>query len=364
MRASKGRKRQKGFSLLELLVSVAILVIVAGAIIMGMIRMTWSQSTVMNRTQMHSSVRNATELMQQEVGQAGRVGSQPGLQFTTAITVPAGSTSVPATPTITTTATTGSATDRLYVGENLVVDTSTTNEETVVITAKTPTSITATFLNSHLANVPVMVMGGFSSGIVPPTTASTPASSMLVLKDKDTANTTLSTSQASDGYTLKLYGDLNGDGSMIYVVYHCAPNSSGTGTLYRYASTASDVTTTTTYTLPATLLLDNLGQNPAVNNVPAPCFTYTTKDLPVTQTGGTTITETFVTNVAVTLTVNTQNKDMQTGVTQTETKALLNIAPRNVVEAWQLAGSPSGYTRAQPMPINVYSNFLSQTLAY
>src|SRR6266404_4965199 len=101
MRGSAGRKRQKGFSLLELLVSVAILVIVAGAIIMGMIRMTWSESTIMNRTQMHSSVRNATELLQQEVGQAGRLGSQTGLKFTTAITVPAGSASISASPTIT-----------------------------------------------------------------------------------------------------------------------------------------------------------------------------------------------------------------------------------------------------------------------
>src|ERR1700745_3238806 len=131
-----------------------------------MIRMTGSQSTVMNRTQMHSSVRNATELMQQEVGQAGKIAAQPGLQLTTAITVPAGSTSVTTNPTITTTATTGNATDRMYVGENLVIDPSTTNEETVTIIATTPSTVTATFTNSHLANVPVLVRGGFASGIV------------------------------------------------------------------------------------------------------------------------------------------------------------------------------------------------------
>jgi prepilin-type N-terminal cleavage/methylation domain-containing protein len=348
------KRRQKGFSLLELMVSVAILVIVAGAVIMGMIRMTWSQNTVMNRTQMHSSVRNATELMQQEVGQAGKVASQPGLQFTTAITVPAGSNSVTTNPTITTTATTGAATDRLYVGENLVVDPSTTNEETVTISALTSSTVTATFLNSHLANVPVLVMGGFASGIVPPDT-----SSMLVLQDQDTANKTLTAGTggtASTGSVLKLYGDINGDGTMYYITYNC---NQAAGTLYRYVSNTADVNTATSLTY--TLLLDNLGQNPPSNS-PAPCFTYTTKDLPVTQTGGATVTETFVTNVAVTLTVNTQNNDMQTGATQTETKALLNIAPRNVVEAWELAGSPSGYTRAQPMPHNVYANLLSSSL--
>ena len=348
------KRSQKGFSLLELMVSVAILVIVAGAVIMGMIRMTWSQSTVMNRTQMHSSVRNATELMQQEVGQAGRLGSQPGLQFTTAITVPAGSTSVVATPTITTTGT-GNATTGMYVGENLVVDPSTTNEETVTVTALTSTAITATFLNSHLANVPVLIMGGFASGIVPPTTSSM---DLLVGNNTDTATTPLTSATASSGSTLKLYGDINGDGTMYYVTYNCNQTA---GTLYRYISNTSDVNTAAALT--STLLLDNLGPNPPSNS-PAPCFTYFTKDAPVNLTGGGTVTETFVVNVSVTLTVNTQNKDLQTSATQTETKALLNIAPRNVFEAWQLASSPSGYVRAQPMPANVYSALLSSTLPY
>ena len=321
-----------------MLVAMAILVIVAGTVIMGMIRMTWSESTIMNRTQMHSSVRNATELMQQEVGQAGRVAANPGLQFTTAIAV--GS----ASPTIT--ATSGTSTAGLYVGENLVVDPSSTNEETVTITSVNSGSITATFANAHPANTPVLVMGGFASGIVPPT-----GSSMFVLKSNDTAKTTLDNTTASTGSVLKLYGDLNGDGTMVYVTYKCDQNA---GTLYRYVST--DWTTASPG--PKTLLLDNLGQNP--NS--APCFTYFTKDAPVTLTGGGTVTETFVVNVAVTLTVNTQNKDQQTNATQTETKALLNIAPRNVFEAWELANSPSGYTRAQPMPSNIYNNLLSATL--
>jgi prepilin-type N-terminal cleavage/methylation domain-containing protein len=349
------KKRQKGFSLLELMVSVAILVIVAGSIIMGMIRMTWSESTIMNRTQMHSSVRNATELMQQEVGQAGKLGFQPGLQFTTAIAAPGA-----ATPTITTTAATGNATDAMYLGEQLVVDPSTTSEETVTITALTATSITATFVNSHLANVPVLVMGGLASGIVPPTTASTAASSMLVLDGNNATgvpiNTTLTTDQASNGSTLKMYGDLNGDGTTYYVAYKCTQDVNGNGTLYRYVSNTSNVLTATGMQT-GTLLLDHLGQNP--NS--APCFTYQVKQTTVTFTGGS-VNQTFVINVAVTLTVQTQNKDLQTNAPQFETKALLNIAPRNVFEAWELASSPSGYTRAQPMPHNVVSNLLSATL--
>ena len=35
--------------------------------------MTSAQATIWNRTQMHSGIRGATEVLQQEVGQAGRV---------------------------------------------------------------------------------------------------------------------------------------------------------------------------------------------------------------------------------------------------------------------------------------------------
>jgi prepilin-type N-terminal cleavage/methylation domain-containing protein len=336
----KNRAKQKGFSLIELLVSLAILVIVAGTVIAGMINTTRSQSTVMNRTQVHASVRNATELMEQEIGQAGKLGSSPGLTFSTAIAA-VGS----ATPTLTSTS--GTATAGLFVGEQLVVDPSTTNEETVTITAIPSTSsITATFANTHSANTPVIVLGGFASGIVPPDT-----SSKFVFSGTGTTHTTLTTGQASSGSVLKLYGDINGDGTMYYVAYKCTPDSSGKGTLYRYLST-TDITAATT--LPAgTLLLDNLATNPAdANGNVTPCFTYQTKDTAVTINGGQ-VTETFVINVAVTLTIQTQNKDAKTGQYQSETKALLNISPRNVFDAWELASAPSGYTRAQPMPDNV-----------
>jgi len=63
LRKKTPKAKRNGFSLLELLVAVAILVIVAGAVMAGMINTTRSQSTIMNRTQLHASVRNATELM-------------------------------------------------------------------------------------------------------------------------------------------------------------------------------------------------------------------------------------------------------------------------------------------------------------
>jgi hypothetical protein len=69
-----------------------------------------------------------------------------------------------------------------------------------------------------------------------------------------------------------------------------------------------------------------------------------------------------VVNVAVTLTIQTENKDIKTNQFQTETKALLNISPRNVFDAWELASAPSGYTRAQPMPGNILNGSAGASL--
>ena len=344
----KNRRKQKGFSLIELLVAVAILVIVAGTVIAGMMNTTRSVGTVTNRTQVHASVRNATELMEQEIGQAGRLPAVSGLtvQFATALVAnPLGTA---ATPTI-------SSTTGLFAGEQITVDPNSTNEETVTITAIGSGIITAKFYNAHigLTAIPVVILGGFASGIVPPTTASTSGSSMLIFSGSGTTATTLSTSQASSGSTLKLYGDLYGDGNTEYVIYKCTQSANGSGTLYRYVSNTGDITTATAMQT-GVLLLDNLSQNPGST----PCFTYQVKEPFVTINGGQ-VQQTFVVNVAVTLTVQTQNRDPKTGQFQTETKALLNISPRNVFDSWELASAPTGYTRAQPMPDAILSTLLT-----
>src|SRR6266702_8461200 len=71
---SNARDRsQAGFSLIELLVATGILLIISSVVTSGLLQMTRAQRTISNRTEMHSGVRSATELLQQEVGQAGRV---------------------------------------------------------------------------------------------------------------------------------------------------------------------------------------------------------------------------------------------------------------------------------------------------
>src|SRR3954470_10652313 len=66
-------RSQSGFSLVELLVATGLLLIVSSIVTNALMQMTKAQTTIWNRTEMHSGIRGATELLQQEVGQAGRV---------------------------------------------------------------------------------------------------------------------------------------------------------------------------------------------------------------------------------------------------------------------------------------------------
>lgn len=322
-----GWRSEAGYSLIELMISVAILGLVSGTVMTGVQQLTRVTETTSNRSEMHSGVRNATEFLQQEIGQAGRV-AFPGAKTLAAAVAPGpatvGVTSNPSTLNgVTITGATG-----LFVGEQIVVGGGTaagTNcqvatpcTETVRIdaisTASTPPTITATFLMDHAAGSPISVQGGFGTGIVP-----TVASGFA---------------NGSTGSLLKVYGDVAGDGQMQYVEYTC--DTAG-GNLYRNAMsfTATGKPALTV----SKVLLNNIQANPDGTD----CFTYDVK-----QTAG----NRYVVNVAITLTVRTQDRDPITKTYQTETKALLNVAPRNVFHVWQLA-SQSNTTRLQPMPQSV-----------
>src|ERR1700739_786104 len=87
------RKRQSGFTLIEMRAALSIFLAVSAIVMSGMLQMMWTQGTIANRTEMHTSVRSATELLQQEIGQAGKV-SLPtppagvAWAMTTAVAVP------------------------------------------------------------------------------------------------------------------------------------------------------------------------------------------------------------------------------------------------------------------------------------
>ena len=295
----RGAGSEAGFSLAELTVSLTVLLIVSNLVFTGIQRLSDVNASVHNRSEMHSGVRNATELLQQEVGQAGRI-SLPG---TVTLTGPV----APGTATVAVSSAAG-----MFVGERLIVGTG-ANEETVTLTAVDPDAdtITATFVGTHAAGTSILVHGGFASGVVP--TAMADGSSATVLK---------------------IFGDVDADGTLRYVEYTCDTEG---GNLYRN-SMPFDADAKPAVTV-AEVLLNNILPNPDGT----PCFTYQEKSVSGTD---------FVVQVAITLTVQTGEPDPITGLFQTETKALLNVSPRNVFHVWQLASL--GITnRVQPMPDSV-----------
>jgi prepilin-type N-terminal cleavage/methylation domain-containing protein len=318
MRILVTQKLQSGFSLLEMILAMAILLIVTGIVMSGMSQMLNSQAMLANRTEMHTSVRSATELLQQEIGQAGKVSlGDPNASVTLHAAVAAG------TGISFSIDTSSGATPIVYPGEQLTFDLGDI-QETVTLTG-TSSSPTGTFTKAHAAGIPVVSLGAFSTGIIPPSVA--PASY----------------TNGSTATVLKLYGDINSDGNMEYIEYTCTGGTpTAPGTLSR---NSMSITAATKPAADNTMtLLNNILTNPVDTSGNAvPCFNYQVQQL---GTGY------VVTNVAVTLTVQTQIRDSQTGQFQPETKALLNVSPRNVFEVWDTARLTDP-TRAQAIPASV-----------
>jgi prepilin-type N-terminal cleavage/methylation domain-containing protein len=296
--------REGGFTLIELLVSMTVLLVVSGIIVGSTIDMTRLGQKMTNRSDMHAGVRNATALLQQEVGQAGRV-SLPGTVTLT------GGTGVGVFTVAVDNA------DGMFVGEHLVIGAGTT-EETVTLTAVDAgaDTITADFTIAHNAGERVATTGGFAAGVVPTTMAN-----------------------GSTGNVLKIVGDVNGDGQMVYVEYSC---DLANGRLYRNVM-AFDAVAKPAVTVEQ-ILITNLLVNPAnPDGTIPPCFIYQERTFSGT---------TYVIGVAIMTTVRSQDRDQNTGDFQRVTKALLNVSPRNVVNVWQNA-SMGVNTRVQPLPPSV-----------
>ena len=172
------------------------------------------QQTISNRTALHSGVRGATEQLQQEVGQAGGI-TLPTASVTmqTAVTVPSGTTpcvqvdggwsgGVTATVTLSSIAGMWAASTTGIKLTTLDGDSS----ETIIVQTLTAASkqIAACFSRSHAANAKLMALGGFPEGIPAPSPAyGAPWSA--------TAGTY---TNGSDANRLKLFGDINGDGNV------------------------------------------------------------------------------------------------------------------------------------------------------
>ncbi|MCU1385088.1 MAG: hypothetical protein JWL71_3785 [Acidobacteria bacterium] len=324
-------RSEAGFTLAEMVIATGLLLVVSSIVTSALLQMTNHQQTIWNRTEMHSGVRGATELLQQEVGQAGRVTLPATVTLTLALATPAGTLCTLGTPTagvygVPVTATVSSTTG-MFVGEWLTTFDGDAAETVSIATIPSATTFTACFTQPHLAATTTFrALGGFASGIVAPSVAN-----------------------GSTPNKLKLYGDINGDGTMVYIEYYCDNGDAGTAgsfNLYRNVVTpfvpfgaAAPVKPPVAASM---VLLGNVHPNPVDSSgLVRPCFQYQ-EPVPASVAG-------MVLDVAVTLTVWTQSADPITHQFQTETKALLNVSPRNVFFTWEFAGL--GYmNRIQPTP--------------
>src|SRR6202035_4354541 len=189
----------EGFSLFELIVSMAILLVISGGIFSAISSSQQSYARTELKSDMYENVRGVAELMAQKIGQAGLVN------------LPATTLGAAVNANITAQTVNVSSTASMFVNEQVLVDAGTNNEELVTLTGITASTITAIFGKAHATGVPINVLGVFPNGIVAPATT-----------DGSTAN------------VLNLFGDLNADGSLVYVRYTCTPGTAAApGTLAR-----------------------------------------------------------------------------------------------------------------------------------
>jgi prepilin-type N-terminal cleavage/methylation domain-containing protein len=302
-------RHDAGFTLIELMISVGILMTISALMMRGTLDMTNLNRKQSNLSEMHAGIRNATSLLQQEVGQAGRL-SLPA-PVTVPAAIPIGDQWVVVSPSV---ASMFVGMKLEFIGRNATGDVEEIVTVTQVNTANN--SIRAVFTIAYLAGARVMPAGGFAEGVIPTTKAN-----------------------GSTATKLKIVGDINGDGTIVYVEYTCDWVA---GRLYRnmmpYNAGAKPALAV------EQVLLDNLLPNPPdPGGIARPCFTYDQRTI---------YGNTYVINVAIMTTVRTDEVDQTTGQFQTVTKALLNVAPRNVFNVWQVA-SLNYKDRIEPLPASV-----------
>jgi prepilin-type N-terminal cleavage/methylation domain-containing protein len=301
------KHHQTGFSLLEMMISVAILIVVSGAAFSALSASQRVYASQQLQADMHAGLRGTLELMEQEVGQAGALNFPPQT-LTGAVVGTAVAQTVPVTSSA-----------NIYVGELLTVDTGAA-QEVVQVTGVGTNQVTGVFQQSHPVNAPVVAQGVLPQGVL----------------------TTVA------GNQLQIVGDVNADGTLEFVEYDCNPGTpAAPGTLTRSITTIAPGVVKQNA---PQILLNTLVANP--NGTP--CFTpsmgvggaVTAGNCAL---GGTAFT--CVTEMQITLTVQAAEPDPQTGQYQTMTKSFLNVSSRNVFAAYMIAatsGSQPGLLQPQP----------------
>lgn len=182
---------------METMVALVVLLAVSAVVMSGMMQMMKTEGTITNRTEMHTSVRSATELLEQEIGQAGKlslptapagtawamvqVGGVPAAAFVKPdVPVP----NFPVTFNVFDTTPANAQVPVLFEGEWITVDTGLNKEAVQLVCPVGPGNCPnpsnnwfATFTYSHTPvaipgtgtfGVPISAPGAFSTGVIPP----------------------------------------------------------------------------------------------------------------------------------------------------------------------------------------------------
>lgn len=289
-------RAENGFTMLELMISVAIFLIVASGVFGGLGFYMRSYQRTQLTVDMHDTLRSAVDLMAQEIGQAGLLSAKNSQITTLGAAVATGTQTVAF-----------ASASSIFVGEKLMVDTG-FNQELVTVTNVSSNNVTAVFALSHASGTAINAIGVFPQGV-------------------------LSTSSANQ---LQLVGDIKGDGTLVYIEYNCNNQAPGPGTLTRSITPISSATKNA----PA-ILLDKVMPNPGGTA----CFQYPS---PLPTASG----FTFVPLVGVTMTVQSSTLDPFSGTYLNITEQALDLAPRNVQMGLVMASAtPTPLTtRLQPTP--------------
>jgi len=275
VRVDKGFRSSQGFTLMELLIAVTIMLIVIGPLLEAASRYMQRYRGQQLIVEMNQGLRAAQELIGQEVIQAGFHSFAPR-RVTIGVFAAPGAQAAQVNDT-----------SFFYVGQKLAIDLG-INQEIVQITDVAEASVTGVFRKDHAAGAVITEVGPFATGILPGSTAN----------------------------VMQIYGDIDGDGTLVFVEYRHDPV---TRRLTRAVTPVGAVAQNA-----ADVVLDNVLPNPGGN----PIFRYR----PLNRAGAT-----FVVEVVVTLTVQTAERDPVTGAFRTQT-ASVALTPRNVLAAYDLAG--------------------------
>jgi prepilin-type N-terminal cleavage/methylation domain-containing protein len=157
LKSTQAKTRLRGFSLIEMMVSLAVLSLVLGVVFEAMSKYQkryTGQQRIISKTQ---DLRGAVSLIEEEVGQAG-ADMDTVRTLTSAVTASTLAQTLPLNNTA-----------GLFAGEKLRVDVR-NSEEYLTLTSFSGNTATAVVQKSHAAGAPVVSVGPFPTGIL---TAST-----------------------------------------------------------------------------------------------------------------------------------------------------------------------------------------------